>query len=163
MDLDSIAELNADPEVMKYILPPLSRDIVAQVIQWFQNEWTRLGYGCFALFEKESGKFVGQCGLQKLEGKPESKEVEIAFIIAKSFWGKGYATEAVAAVLDFGFTNRGLSRIVAVTMEENSPSNKVLEKIGFQYQGNKRVYNRMVMYYSLDHEEFRPSQPINQH
>jgi len=160
-DLDVLADLNGDPEVMRYILPPLSRNIVAQAMDWFQSEWNRLGYGCFTLFEKRTGKFIGQCGLQKLEGNPEAEEVEIAFIIAKPFWGQGYATEATQAVLDFGFTHSGLSRIVAVTIEGNSPSKRVLEKLGFQYQGNKKVYERMVMYYSLGREQFMWPKRIN--
>ena len=162
IDLDDLADLYGDPEVMQHILPPLSRNVVAEMIKWFQKEWNRLGYGYFALFEKQSGEFIGQCGLQKFEGKPDAEEVEIAFVIAKTFWGQGYATEATEAVLDFGFTRGGLCRIVAVTMEGNWLSKRVLEKFGFQYQENKKVFERMVLYYSLGLEQFMRSKRINE-
>ncbi len=161
IDLDDLADLYGDPEVMQYILPPLSRTIVAEMINWFQKEWNRLGYGYFALFEKQSGEFIGQCGLQKFVGKPDAEEVELAFVIAKKFWGQGYATEAAEAVLDFGFTREGLCRIVAVTMEGNGLSKRVLEKSGFQFQENKKIFERMIMYYSLGREQFMRSQRMN--
>jgi len=161
-DLEDLAKLYGDPEVMQYILPPLSRTIVAEMIDWFKKEWKRLGYGYFALFEKQSGEFIGQCGLQKIAGKPDADEIELAFVIAKIFWGQGYATEAAEAVLDFGFTRGGLCRIVALTLEGNRLSKRVLEKSGFQFQENKKVFERMVMYYSLGREQFMRSKRMNQ-
>lgn len=162
IDLGDLADLYGDAEVMQYILPPLNRTIVAEMINWFQKEWNQLGYGHFALFEKKSGKFIGQCGLQKFLGKPDGKEVELAFVIAKAFWGQGYATEATEAVLDFGFTRGGLYRIVAVTMEENRSSKRVLEKSGFQFHENKKIFERMIMYYSLGREQFMRSKRMGQ-
>lgn len=152
-DLNDLASLNGDKEVMKYISPPLSKEQVAGVIDWFSAEWERTGFGWFAIFEKETGGFVGQCGLQYLEGKADAEDIEIAFVISKKYWGLGYATEAAQAVLAFGFKEVGLKRIVAVTMEENTPSQRVLDKLGFQYENNRELYERIVMYYSLEHEE----------
>ena len=160
-DLDCLADLYGDPEVMEYILPPLSRTIVSEMIHWFQKEWNRLGYGHFALFEKQSGDFIGQCGLQKFEAKPDAEEVQLSFVIAKTFWGQGYATEAAEAVLDFGFTRKGLCRVVAVTTEGNCLSKRVLEKSGFQFQENKKVFERMLMYYSLGRKRFMRSRQMN--
>ncbi len=154
-DLDDLAALNGDREIMKYISPPLSKEQVAVVIDWFTAEWDRLGYGWFALFERATGDFVGQCGLQCLEGKPDAEDIEIAFVISKTYWGKGYATEAAQAVLTFGFKEAGLERIVALTMEENTPSQRVLDKLGFQYEGNRKLYERTVMYYSLRRGEHK--------
>lgn len=152
-DLDDLATLNGDEEVMKYISPPLSKEQVAGVIDWFAAEWDRLDYGWFALFERATGGFVGQCGLQCLEGKPDADDIEIAFVISKVYWGKGYATEAAQAVLSFGFKEASLERIVAVTMQENTPSQRVLDKLGFKCQGNRALYERTVMYYSLQPED----------
>ena len=149
-------------EAIKYILPPLGRSIVSQMINWFKKEWARMGYGYFSLFEQKSGEFIGQCGLQKFEGKPDAEEVEITFVIAKMFWGQGFATEAAAAVLDFGFTYGELCRVVAVITEGNRSSKRVLEKLSFQSQGNTRVFERMVMYYSLAHEQFRRPKGITE-
>lgn len=151
-DLDALTMLNSDPEVMRYISSPLSRQQVADVIAWFVAEWERLSYGWFALFEKEAGDFVGQCGLQCLEARPDSSETELAFVIAKEFWNKGYATEAAKAVLRFGFDQRRLPEIVAVTTEENYPSQRLLKKLGFEYKADKEMYARTVRYYTLERE-----------
>jgi RimJ/RimL family protein N-acetyltransferase len=149
-DLAKLATLNGDTEVMRYISPALSSTQVAQVLGWFESEWRRLGYGWFALFHAESAEFVGQCGLQKLEGKQDADDVEIAFVIAKSFWGQGYATEAAQAVVKFGFSTAGLNRIVAVTLEENLPSQRILGKLGFVFEENRNLYERRVMFYVLE-------------
>lgn len=148
-DLDNLFALNNDEETMKYISPPLNKAQVAGVIDWFISEWERLGYGWFAVFEKETGDFIGQCGLQCLEGKQDAADVELAFVIAKNHWRQGYATEAAQAVLTFGINNAGLRRIVAVTMEQNMQSQRVLDKLHFQFEENRKLYDRTVKCYAL--------------
>jgi ribosomal-protein-alanine N-acetyltransferase len=153
-DLNDLAALNGDEEVMKFISPPLTTEQVAGVIDWFISEWQRLGYGWFALFEKQNNRFVGQCGLQCLEGKADSPDVELAFVIVKTEWGKGYATEAAREVAKFGFYSGGLKRVVAVSMMENVPSQRVLEKLGFRFVDKRFLYGREVMYYELTKSNF---------
>ncbi len=148
-DLDNLFALNSDAETMKYIAPPLGKQQVIEVLHWFTREWERLGYGWFAIFNKENQDFMGQCGLQCLEGKPDAKDTELAFVIAKQYWGHGYATEAAQAVLEFGMNTAGLRRFVAVTMEDNIPSQRVLDKLHFQVEGKRELYGRTVLYYSF--------------
>ena len=148
-DLADLAALNGDAETMKFISAPLTQGQVADAISWFLAEWRRLGYGWFAVIEKASKCFIGQCGLQCLEGKADSSDVELAFVIAKTAWGNGYATEAAREVVRFGFYTCGLHKIVAVTMRENIPSRRVLTKLGFMYLNDKVLYGRQVMYYEL--------------
>ena len=102
-DLDSLTALNGDPNKMKYIGPPLSRHQVQEALDWMIAEWHRIGYGWFSVFEKSSRTFVGQVGLQCFEYDPRSAETELAFVIKKSAWGRGYAREAAGEVLRFGF------------------------------------------------------------
>lgn len=157
-DLDDLAALNGDEETMKFISPPLTIEQVAGVIDWFIAEWQRLGYGWFAVIEKQNNRFVGQCGLQCLEGKADSPDVELAFVIGKTAWGKGYATEAAREVAKFGFGPGGLQRIVAVTMMENVLSQRVLAKLGFMYVDKRSLYGREVMYYELIKSKFMAEQ-----
>jgi ribosomal-protein-alanine N-acetyltransferase len=159
-DIDDLVVLNGDRETMKFISPPLSREQVAGVIDWFLTEWQRLGFGWFAVFEKATGKFIGQCGLQCLEGKPDSPDVELAFVINRSSWGKGYAVEAADEIAKYSFINAGLNRIVAVTMKENVPSQHVLAKLGFKYIDNRRLYGREVMYYELTKKTFEAAHGV---
>lgn len=74
-------------------------------------------------------------------------------MIAKAYWGRGFATEAAHAVVDFGFREAGLSRIIAVTMPQNKTSRRVLEKLGFTYQGKRHLYQRRVSCYLLEREQ----------
>ena len=134
-DLDSLSALNGDPHKMKYISPPLSRHQVKEALDWMIEEWHRIGYGWFAIFEKSSRAFVGQVGLQCFEYDPRSAETELAFVIKKSAWGEGYAREAAGEVLRFGFERHQFEKIVSVIAPENPAPQAILRKARFQLHG----------------------------
>ena len=146
-DLDALVALNGDEESMRFVSAPLTREQVAGVIDWFASEWRRLGYGWFAVVEKQTHRLIGQCGLQCLEGRPEDREAELAFVIDKRVWSKGYATEAAREVITFGFGTGGLERIVAVTMTVNVPSQRVLQKLGFRHVHSDWIDDHELMYF----------------
>ena len=146
-DLDALAALNGDEESMRFVSAPLTREQVAGVIDWFASEWRRLGYGWFAVVDKQTRRLIGQCGLQCLEGRPKDREAELAFVIDKRAWGRGYATEAAREVITFGFGTVGLERIVAVTMTVNIPSQHVLLKLGFRHVHCDWIDDHELMYY----------------
>ena len=105
--------------------------------------------GSLAVRDKQSDRFLGQCGLQCLEGKADYPDIELAFVINKAFWGMGYAAEAAREVVKFGFSLDRWQKIAAVTMRENVPAQRVLKKLGFTYVDEKYLYGRRVMYYEL--------------
>jgi RimJ/RimL family protein N-acetyltransferase len=150
-DLDALAALNADSDVMRYICEPLGREQVQRVIEWMVEFWTLHDFGWWAVFERETGSFVGQCGLQPLE---ETGEVELSFAIGKEWWGQGYGTEAARAAPAYSFGVSGLERIVAVAMHENEPSRHVLSVLGMDYERDSFHYGRPVMLFSLVREDF---------
>jgi ribosomal-protein-alanine N-acetyltransferase len=84
-----------------------------------------------------SGETIGAAGLQHLEGGPE---VEVGYRFLKGHWGQGYATESAQASIYFGFDEVGLDRIVAVALETNIASRRVLEKCGLREVGLTHVY-----------------------
>jgi RimJ/RimL family protein N-acetyltransferase len=84
-----------------------------------------------------AGATIGAAGLQHLEGGPE---VEVGYRFLKEYWGQGFATEAARASIDFGFGEIGLERIVAVALETNVASRRVLEKCGLREIGLAHVY-----------------------
>jgi [ribosomal protein S5]-alanine N-acetyltransferase len=88
--------------------------------------------GKFPIFLKATGEFVGTCGLQpfELDGEPE---VELGYRLCLKHWGYGYATEAAAAVLRYGFVDLKLAKIIAFAVPQNRGSLRVLEKLGFKY------------------------------
>jgi len=90
------------------------------------------GLGKFPIFLKETGEFVGTCGMEpyELEGRPE---VELGYRLCLKHWGRGYATESAAAILRYGFGDLNLKRIIAFALPQNSASLRVLEKLGGLY------------------------------
>ena len=79
-----------------------------------------------------SGELVGAIGLHVV---PAHRRAEVGYWIGVEHWGRGFATEALKAVLDFGFTTLKLNRIEAHVFAENAPSRRILEKLGFRYEG----------------------------
>jgi [ribosomal protein S5]-alanine N-acetyltransferase len=149
-DVEAMHVLYTDPEVMRFIPAPLSADLdvsrqrVQRKIDW-QAEF---GCSLWAVVEKESGLVIGDCGVFPFEGK--GPEFEIGYHIRRDRWGMGYATEAAAACLKYGFDEMELPRIVAVTFPDNFASRRVLTKIGMREEGLARAYEYDVVFFSKD-------------
>jgi RimJ/RimL family protein N-acetyltransferase len=92
--------------------------------QWFQ----------FAVESKETGDLVGDCALQ-VDGQ-EPYRAEIGFTLAQEHQGKGFASEAVARLLDYAFDDLGLHRVVAIADCRNEPSWALLERVGLRREGH---------------------------
>lgn len=97
----------------------------------------RRGLGKFPIFLKkeglkETGEFIGTCGIEpfNLDGQPE---VELGYRLCLKFWGNGYAREAGAAMLKYGFSDLKLPKIMAFVLPQNRASVKILEQLGFKY------------------------------
>jgi len=122
-----------DPEMMRYISDGQPwpderiREFVGRQIAHFE----RLRYCLWKLLLKESSEMIGFCGLQPLDG---TAETEIGWWLARTWWGRGLATEAARAALLDGFERAGLERIVAVAMAANHASIHVMEKLGMKYE-----------------------------
>ena len=104
------------------------------------------GFGFFLVELLDSGEPIGAAGLQHLDGGPE---VEVGYRFLKEHWGRGYATESALASLAFGFDELGLERIVAVALESNTASRRVLEKCGLREIGLTHVYGLEHVKYEL--------------
>jgi len=128
---------------MQYLangLAPRTRDEVAASIGRMLAAYVeRPGYGLLHASLRDSGRYVGGCGLFKV---PEGDDIEIAYRLPVDCWGHGYATEMATAVLAYGFEELSLSRIIGLTWPENVASQRVLEKIGMQPAGVEQHYGR---------------------
>jgi ribosomal-protein-alanine N-acetyltransferase len=103
------------------------------------------GYGMCTV--ELAGETIGAAGLQHLEGGPE---VEVGYRFLKEHWGHGYATESALACIEFGFDDVGLERIVAVALETNIASRRVLEKCGLREIGLVQAYGLEHVKYEID-------------
>jgi RimJ/RimL family protein N-acetyltransferase len=136
-DLDALAALNADPEVMRYIFDGAVRDRrqSADGLQKMVRHWAERGFGLFAVEIRETGTLVGWAGLAVPDFLPEVlPAVEIGWRLDRRFWGNGFATEAAREALRFGFTNRGLNRIISIRHPDNARSARVMAKLGLSYE-----------------------------
>jgi RimJ/RimL family protein N-acetyltransferase len=134
-DVDNLVELDSDPEVMRFINGgrPTPRDeIETDALPAFLGYHERYGgYGFWAAVERSTGRFVGWFHFRPADGAPPG-EVELGYRLRRSAWGKGYATEGSRALIDKGFAEFGVQRVVASTMVVNVASRRVLEKAGLR-------------------------------
>jgi len=134
-DLDSLFALYCDPDVSKYIPDaPRNYEETREELVWHMNGHPKHPeLGLWATIHKETGKFIGRCGLLPwtIDGQ---NEVEVAYLISKAYWGQGLGTEAAQAILDYGFEKLNLSRLICLIDKENLASIKVAEKIGMTFE-----------------------------
>lgn len=147
-DASLIYQLNFDPEVTRYTGDPVkdlqhAKDILEQVIL---PQYTLYNHGRWAVHVKEGMQFIGWCGLKT---RPERNEIDLGYRFLKTAWGKGYATEAAFACIQYGFEKLNLQRIVGRAMPENSSSLRVLEKCGMTYIGDEIVDNHPAKTYEI--------------
>lgn len=134
-DLDSLYALYSDPEVRRYFPEgTLTREETRAEIEWFLHGHPEdPDLGLWATIHKDTDRFVGRCGLLPwtIDGRPE---VEVAYMLARGYWGQGLATEAAQAILDYGFGRLDLSRLICLIDSDNLASIKVAIKIGMTFE-----------------------------
>ena len=136
----------SDPEVVQYLNRPPDKD-VAETRKNLQTVLKRYdsyrnGLGNFALVEKASNQVVGMVLLKNLPdvNMALTNEIEIGWHLRRTVWGRGYATEAAAALMIYGFEKLCLPTIWAVALEENKASLKVMERLGMRPAGRTTQY-----------------------
>lgn len=132
-DAALILELNRIPAVVYYVHEPVleNLDHASQIlIQHILPQYHLYQLGRWAVYEKATDQFIGWCGLKYL---PDLKEIDLGYRFMPSSWGKGYATEAALAAIQYGFSVLQLETIIGRAHVENLASLKVLRKIGMLY------------------------------
>lgn len=129
-DREPFAALNADPEVMRHYPSTLDRAGSDHLVDRIEETFDDLGYGLWAVDEPTLG-FVGYVGLWPATfAAAFTPAVEVGWRLARSAWGRGIATEAARAALADGFARTRLPEIVSFTAVTNTPSRRVMEKLG---------------------------------
>lgn len=128
-DFEAVLAMYNDPRVAKWLGGPRSQT------DWLEDKlahWDEHGYGEWVFHERGGDALVGRTGLRwvTIEERPE---VEVGYMVNAGRWGRGFASEMTAAVLDVGFA-LGLKSIVAFTLPENVASCRVMEKCGLTYE-----------------------------
>ncbi len=156
-DLDDLAPLLGDPAVMRHIGvesgKTLTRAEAAAALDNMINGWRKRGYGRWAVLLKATGQLIGLCGFRLHENMPE-----LIYLLGKTHWGQGFATEAAQASLRYGFAELRFERIVAFTRPENTASQRVLQKLGMRFAGEAPLHGVAALCYVLTRAEFRPDE-----
>lgn len=137
-DLDAVFALRADPVVQRYGSHPPWTDR-QMAVDWIARnaKWMADGESAqFAIERREDGVVVGDCVLFHLDA--QCRRAEVGYALAPREWGKGYANEAVTALLDWGFDHLDLNRVEADIDPRNVPSTRALERLGFTREGHLR-------------------------
>ena len=134
-DLADLAALHAEPSFWRYPLRgPMSDEDTAGFLDRVIGRYESDGFGVEALVERASGKLIGWAGLAVPHFLPEIlPAVEVGWRLSEPYRGRGLATEAGAAAVDWGFGQAGLDRIVSIYEPENEPSGRVMERLGFTF------------------------------
>lgn len=145
---DALFAMNSDPEIMRYLGDPQTRDQTIEGIARVQDRWNRLGYGWWSIFLKDTDTLIGAACLQNL-AHVESAPLEIGWRLMPAYHGHGYATEAGQAAMDFGFEHVGVDYICAVASPENIASQNVMKRLGMSYVGVQTHYDEPCAYFEI--------------
>lgn len=154
-DVDDFFAMNANPNVALYLRNPLrTKEETEKYIQKIINEYGQNGIGRFAAVLKESGKLIGFSGLKfrATEENNYNNFYDLGYRFAEEYWNKGLATEAALAWLDYGFNVMRLPIIHACAVSGNSASNKVLQKLGFQFTNQYLANNQPHNWYKIEQQ-----------
>lgn len=134
-DVIDLFDILSDPDVAQYeyFYPIQQIEQASEFITRFNSEFTKGQEVTWGIVLKESGELIGFCNIGDFHER--ASRAEIGYVIAQSHWNKGYATEAVQAMVDFGMTKLGLNRIEATITPGNHSSVRVLQKINFVQEG----------------------------
>ncbi|MER9594100.1 GNAT family N-acetyltransferase [Mesorhizobium sp. M0244] len=133
-DVELIARLVQDPKAGQYLGRFVDRAAIDAWIKSEREHFERYGYGLFAMERLEAPGFIGFCGLVNVSYQaPFTPAVEMYWRVASDQWGQGYASEAAAAVVAFGFEKAKLNQVVAIAAVENTASRRVMERIGMSH------------------------------
>ena len=145
-DLEAYAAIVADPETMTYMGGPRDRARAWSDIAWCLGHWRLRGYGLWAADETVSGRLVGRIGLLNPEGWPG---LEVGWLVARSHWGRGLATEGARAALAYAFDELGADHVISLIRPDNAASIRVAEKLGEGLERRTELFGEEALVYGI--------------
>lgn len=153
-DAPFFLELNSDPLVTQYTGDGAFENLIAaeDIVKYVIAQYEKNGYGRWLVAEKETGNPLGWCGLKFLD---DTNETDLGYRFMQKYWGKGYATEASLACVDYGFKKLNLNRIIGRAMKINNASINVLKKVGMTYLREDLCEGHDSFVYELKKENYK--------
>jgi RimJ/RimL family protein N-acetyltransferase len=152
-DATALHELSQDPEVMRYVgdrrVPTLQESWRA-IAGWL-GHWAMRGYGQWAIEERSSGRLIGRAGIINPVDWPGP---EVGYVLGKAWWGRGYATEAAQAAVDWGFEQIGFDDLLSLIDPANQASIAVATRLGESLRGETDLWGNAVLIYGISRAEW---------
>lgn len=149
-DLDYLTELNSDPDVRKFF-PDFIQDReqtktrLNQLISYF----TEKNLPSFIIFSVDTHEFMGRCGF----GSIETGEIEVGYLLHKKFWGQGFASEALTALLAWAKENIDAEYIIAFAPVDHIASQRVMQKCGMKFYKNDIGHGVQCCFYRINNSK----------
>jgi len=142
-DVDAIFDVIGDAETMQYYPRSFERKDAEEWVERNLKRYAEQGNGLYAVVLKSTCEVIGDCGLvqQNVEG---ISLLEVGYHLRRDQWGRGYATEAARACLDYAFRNMDADKVISLIRPENLPSRRVAERNGMRIE-------RQITYFGLPH------------
>lgn len=140
-DLDAWAEICANPETMRWVgtEEPLDRPEAWRSIAYLIGHWELRGFGFWAVEELDGSELVGRVGVHRPDGWPG---LELGWLLARPRWGRGYATEAARAALQWAREKLGAPHLISLIADDNPRSERVAKKLGMVVEGRFLVHGK---------------------
>lgn len=136
-DRNGLFKIDSDPDVNTYLgrKPVENIEQIDDIIQFIRNQYIENGIGRWAMIEKSTTNFIGWTGLKFVKETTNNhcNYYDLGYRLNKKYWGKGLATEAAKASLNYGFNDLNLNEIYAMADSKNSASRNVIEKVGLKH------------------------------
>jgi RimJ/RimL family protein N-acetyltransferase len=152
-DVDAFFELSQDPDVMRYVgdrRVPTLQETWRAVAGWL-GHWALRGYGHWAIEERNAGRLIGRAGIINPVDWPGP---EVGYLLGREWWGKGYATEAAQAAMDWGFEERGFDDLLSLIDSANTASIAVALRLGESQRGATDLWGTRVLVYGISRDEW---------
>ena len=133
-DVDALEAMARDPVLAPFVVmnnAPLREACWRSIALWM-GHWAMRGFGIWAVEERASGAFIGRIGIWQPEGWPGT---EVGWLLGRAWWGRGYATEAASASVDWAFAHLDVPELVSLILPDNAASQAVAQRIGETYRG----------------------------
>lgn len=152
-DLPHYYEMMGDADITRYLMSgdPMNSHDAWRSVATMAGHWVLHGHGQWAIEERETGDFIGRCGIIEPEGWPDK---EVGWVLHKRAWGKGYATEAAEAALSFAFKTMRLDRVISLIQPGNESSVAVAERIGETFDERIKLFGKEADVYVLTSKDY---------
>lgn len=151
-DLDELSLILADAEVMQSSLSGVkTRSQTEEFLHWILARYQKDNLGLYAVIDRSDRQLIGFCGLLVWNFE-EYIEIEIAYRLARAYWGQGKGTEAATAVRNYARNKLGIDRLICLIEPTNIRSIRVAQKLGMNYEKNIILQGLNVRIYSSKNE-----------